>query len=218
MSFRKDFEAIKDSGADIIFIQECEELPQDYFPGYEYHWVGNKSTKGMAVLTRGASTFEKAIYRDDFIYFIPISYNGHAVIGTWAYNGRAKKFGDEMSGYFLEVLAHYQDWINKSHQVLIAGDFNNGPQWDKPKHPNNFVDINQELNRLGLTSSYHAHTGEEFGAEAQHTYFHHRHADKKYHIDYVYSKNKVVESVEVGNFDDWSHLSDHVPLITTFAN
>jgi hypothetical protein len=30
---------------------------------------------------------------------------------------------------------------------------------------NNFVDINQELNRLGLTSSYHAHTGEEFGAE-----------------------------------------------------
>ena len=55
MSFRKDFEAIKDSGADIIFIQECEELPQDYFPSYTYHWVGNNQKKGLGILTKGPS-------------------------------------------------------------------------------------------------------------------------------------------------------------------
>ena len=101
--------------------------------------------------------------------------------------------------------------------MFISGDFNNGPQWDKPRNLNNFVDINVALENLGLKSTYHGHTGEEFGSETKHTYFHQRKAEQRYHIDYIYSKNKDVETVEIGNFEDWSHLSDHVPLITTFA-
>ena len=217
MSFRKDFEAIKDSDADIIFIQECEELPQEYFPGYEYHWVGNNQRKGLGILTKGPSRLANEVYSSNFIYFLPVVFNDIYLLGAWSFNHRAKKFGDEMSGYFLEVLDHYKDWINQSSEVVIAGDFNNGPQWDKARNPNNFVDINVALENLGLKSTYHGHTGEEFGSESKHTYFHQRKVEQKYHIDYIYSKNKDVETVEIGNFQDWSHLSDHVPLITTFA-
>ena len=217
MSFRKDFSAIQDFDADVIFVQECEELPKDYFQNFTFHWIGNNQKKGLGILTKGSSRLANEIYNSNFIYFLPVVYNDIHLLGAWSFNHRAKKFGEEMSGYFLEVLDHYREWINQPSQVVIAGDFNNGPQWDKPRNPNNFVDINDALENLGLKSTYHGHTGEEFGSETKHTYFHQRKAAQKYHIDYIYSKNKEVEIVEIGNFADWSHLSDHVPLITTFA-
>jgi exonuclease III len=217
MSFCKDFAAIQDFDADVIFIQECEELSQDYFPNFTFHWIGNNQKKGLGILTKGPSRLANEIYNANFVYFLPVVYNDIHLLGAWSFNHRAKKFGEEMSGYFLEVLDHYREWINQSSQVVIAGDFNNGPQWDKPRNPNNFVDINQALENHGLISTYHAHTGEEFGSENNHTYFHQRKSEQKYHIDYIYSKNKEVEIVEIGSFKDWSHLSDHVPLITTFA-
>jgi endonuclease/exonuclease/phosphatase family metal-dependent hydrolase len=37
-----------------------------------------------------------------------------------------------------------------------------------------------------------------------------------YHIDYCFvpeSWTKSISAVELGGFDDWVHLSDHVPLI-----
>jgi adenine specific DNA methylase Mod len=99
---------------------------------------------------------------------------------------------------------------------LVAGDFNNGPQWDVPGHPNNFVGINEALNSLGLYSAYHQLHTEEFGMETQATYFHQRNSNKPFHIDYIYSNLKPIKSVEVGSFSEWSNLSDHVPVTVEF--
>jgi exodeoxyribonuclease-3 len=216
MSFRTDFSALHNSDADVLFIQECEKVPRDHFEGFDFHWVGHNDKKGLGVLTRGPSKFPQEIYRSDFIYFIPVVYRDIFILGAWAFNGRAQKFGADSSGYFLDVLEHYSENIRSSEKVVIAGDFNNGPQWDIPGHRNNFVEINRALNKLGLYSAYHVSKSEEFGKESSPTYFHQRNPQKPFHIDYVYSNVNPIKSVEVGSFSDWLKLSDHVPLTVTF--
>jgi hypothetical protein len=42
------------------------------------------------------------------------------------------------------------------------------------------------------------------------TYF----GDKTYHIDYVYLKGLETIQLDVGNYNDWVKLSNHVPIIT----
>ena len=111
MNFKNDFSAIQNSGADILFIQECEKVPRDHFKEFDFHWVGQNEKKGLGVLTKGPSKFPQDIYRSDFIYFLPVVFQDILIIGAWAFNGRAQKFGAESSGYFLDVLAHYQEWI-----------------------------------------------------------------------------------------------------------
>ena len=41
------------------------------------------------------------------------------------------------------------------------------------------------------------------------TYF----GDKTYHIDYVFLKGLNPKSIEIGSYDDWVKLSDHVPVV-----
>ena len=218
MNFRTVFSALQNSEADVLFIQECEKVPRDSFEGFDFHWVGQNDRKGLGILTRGPSKFPLDIYRSDFIYFMPVIYRDIFVLGAWAFNGRAQKFGAESSGYFLDVLDHYGEQIQSSEKVIVAGDFNNGPQWDTPGHRNNFVGIDEALNKFGLFSAYHVSKSEEFGKESSPTYFHQRNLDKPFHIDYIYSNLKPIKSVEVGLFSDWSKFSDHVPVIAEYQD
>src|SRR5262245_36455689 len=55
--------------------------------------------------------------------------------------------------------------------LVVAGDFNNNPQWDKPNGPNNMSRISQVLTDRGLVSLYHYKTGLPFGEEIQNTYW-----------------------------------------------
>jgi len=213
MNFRNDYSAVQNLGAEILFIQECERLPRDSFEGFDFHWVGENEKKGLGVLTKGKSNFPQDIYRSDLIYFLPVVFEEILILGVWAFNGRAQKFNPSSSGYFLDALDHYEKWIMSSEKVVIAGDFNNGPQWDKPGHRNNFVGMDHALNELDFYSAYHFAKLEVFGKETSPTYFHQRNPEKPFHIDYVYSNMKSIKSVEVGAFSDWSKLSDHVPLI-----
>jgi len=216
MNFNSDFSSLQSFDVDVLLIQECEKVPRNHFEGFDFHWVGQNEKKGLGVLTRGPSKFPQEIYRPDFIYFIPVVFEDLFVLGAWAFNGRAQKFGAESSGYFLDVLDHYSERIQSSEKVVIAGDFNNGPQWDTPGHRNNFAGIDQALTELGLHSAYHFSKLEEFGKESSPTYFHQRNPQKPFHIDYIYSNLNKINSVEVGLFSDWSDKSDHVPLTVEF--
>jgi exonuclease III len=216
MNLKSNFHGLQNFDADVLLIQECEKVPRDYFDGFDFHWVGQNEKKGLGVLTRSPSKFPKKIYRPDFIYFIPVLLEDLFVLGAWAFNGRAQKFGAESSGYFLDVIDHYRKNIQSSEKVVIAGDFNNGPQWDVPGHRNNFAGIDQALNELGLYSAYHLSKLEAFGSETSPTYFHQRNQNKPFHIDYIYSNLTPIRSVEVGTFSRWSTISDHVPLIAEF--
>ncbi len=126
--FRKDFELIRHFDSDIIVIQECEKLDLDQFDGYKSHWIGMNDSKGLAVLTKGESTFPSDLFRSDLVYFLPISFGDTAVLGVWAFNGRAGDKIPNSSGYVLDALSHYDEWINSHKNIVIAGDFNNAPR------------------------------------------------------------------------------------------
>jgi len=69
---------------------------------------------------------------------------------------------------------------------------------------------------LGFVSNYHSLKKEIFGKESSATFFHTKNKSKKYHIDYIYSKNLVPNELQVGLYSDWIEYSDHTPLISTY--
>lgn len=67
-------------------------------------------------------------------------------------------------------------------------------------------------------SAYHAFSGEPVGRASIGTYFHQRHRDRAWHIDYVLvpaSRLGAVQDVRVGTYDEWvaTGRSDHVPVV-----
>ena len=211
------FETIKRLHADILIIQECEKLPKDYFPGAEYYWTGHQDNKGIGVLLfNSAAEIDKA-FNDNLDYFLPLNLdNGIKLLATWSFTHRAAgRFGDGHLGHVSDALAYYSEWLAKANKGIIAGDFNNSVIWDKGNKESNFINTNSTLSHLGYESAYHQLTDEAFGAEKSTTLYHTKKRDKIYHIDYIYLKDIKPISADVGIYEDWIKLSDHMPLSIT---
>ena len=65
----------------------------------------------------------------------------------------------------------------------------------------------------GSISLYQKLKDEGFGKESCATFFHTKKESKKYHIDYIYSKNLNPLKLKVGSYAEWISYSDHSPLI-----
>ena len=124
--------------ADICIIQECEKLKEDYFPNAKFFWTGRIENKGLGVLIKNESAFLDPIYNPNLINFIPIRSDNIKILGVWAYNHRAKKFGDDVSGETIQAIKFYKKWLaNNDLPCVFGGDFNNSVIWDKPNNQNN---------------------------------------------------------------------------------
>jgi exonuclease III len=217
LKFAKKYEFLEAYNADLVIIQECERLPEDYFPNRKFFWTGRIESKGLGILIKDPSARLHSDFNPNLINFLPIETDALRVLGIWAYNHRAVKFGDDVSGNTIDAINYYRQWLqDDSHPCLVGGDFNNSVIWDKPNNENNFANINKKLEEMSLKSSYHSFQEEEFGNEVQPTFFHTKNESKKYHIDYLYSKSLKLNTVEVGEYSDWIQLSDHCPVMTEF--
>ena len=154
LKFAKKFEAIESFNPDICFIQECEDLPIDFFPDYQYFWTGRNLKKGLGILTKDKTASVNKNHNAKLINFLPVNSHGMNLLGVWAYNHRAARFGSGFNGNTIDAIGFYRSWLKESGQALVAGDFNNSVIWDKPNNRNNFVEINSELNKIGLKSAY----------------------------------------------------------------
>ena len=211
------FETIKKLHADILIIQECEKLPKDYFPGAEYHWIGHQDNKGVGVVLFNLTAEIDKAFNDKLDYFLPLNLdNSIKLLATWSFTHRAAgRFGDGHLGHVSDALSYYKDWLAETDRGIIAGDFNNSVIWDKGTKESNFINTNSALNSLGYQSVYHQLSGEDFGAETAATLYHTKKKDKIYHIDYIYLKGIKPISADVGIYEDWIKLSDHMPLSIT---
>lgn len=216
MRFIPKAESVVEFEPDVLVIQECEYLSPGDFGDYKTHWIGKNPKKGLAILTKFQSVFESTLYKEELIYFLPISSSNTLIVGVWAFNSRAKKFGESVSGFLRDALDIYIPYIGNFKNVIVAGDFNNGPKWDRKDNQNNFSEIDSELNKLGLRSAYHSFTMEEFGNESAATHFHRWDKAKGFHIDYIYSNFTQIRNVRVLEFEKWERVSDHVPVIADF--
>ena len=204
--------------ADICIIQECEKLKEDYFPNAKFFWTGRIENKGLGVLIKNGSASLDPIHNPNLINFLPIRSDNIKILGVWAYNHRARKFGNDVSGETIAAIEYYKKWLaNKDLPCVFGGDFNNSVIWDKPNKENNFQNINSKLGSLGFASAYHSITNDEFGSEENATFFHTKQESKKYHIDYLFLKSLRCKSINLGQYQDWIKLSDHSPLIVELS-
>ena len=219
LNFSKKFENIEAFHADIIIIQECERLRTDFFPNHDFFWTGRIENKGLGIMiSKSTKAKVSDLHNTRLINFLPIETEGLNILGVWAYNHRAAKFGNDASGNTSDALSFYKNWLAESEVSIFGGDFNNSVVWDKGDNENNFSNINSSLNNLEFMSIYHHLTEEDFGSEKDTTFFHTKKEIKSYHIDYLFLKGMEVKTLDIGSYEDWIKYSDHVPLICEIKN
>jgi hypothetical protein len=187
-------------------------------------WVGSNQNKGLAIISFTGSTLALDVsYRAANQYIAPVLVTGQKafrLLAVWDHNDRTTGL-NRRPGPLLRALDDSSEFYGQD-DLVVAGDFNNNPQWDKPNGPNNMRTIADELMKRGVVSLYHKTTGLEFGAEERATYWHYRKQAMPYHIDYVFVPTTWLTnmvSFEIGNFEDWcaTGFSDHAPLIAEFS-
>ena len=214
LNFLKKFEIIESFNSDILIIQECERLSPNFFPEYNFFWTGSNDKKGLAVIvSKSIESKVSHLHNQKLINFLPIETERLNILGVWAYNHRASKFGNDVSGYTSDALFFYQNWLAESKISIVGGDFNNSVVWDKGEKKNNFSNIQSSLRNLDFKSIYHHQREEDYGTEKLPTFFHTKNKNKSYHIDFLFLKGLTIKTFDIGSYEDWIGFSDHMPLI-----
>jgi hypothetical protein len=112
-------------------------------------WVGDNPNKGLAVVSfaRDELALDNS-YRSTNQYIAPVHVSGSRsfrLLAVWDHNDR-KQGLNKRPGPLLRALGDSSAFCQHD-DLVVAGDFNNNPQWDKPNGPNNMVRISQELSK-----------------------------------------------------------------------
>ncbi len=209
--FREKFNEIIKEYADIYVIQECENpaesKSEDYneFAGDNYFWVGDIHYKGLGIFANENVKLKKySGLNEEFKNFICLNVNdSFNLLGVWA----MPKYVEMIHDYF-DANEHVFD-----DNLIMCGDFNSNSIWDKQHGKKNQTNLDIKLQDKGLNSVYHTLTGEKQGCESNATFFHTRHLNLPFHIDYVYAGDGVVQEFKILDNWEWISLSDHLPLV-----
>ena len=211
LNLKSKFEKVLDLKPDVLVVQECERLPEDFFPNAQYLWVGQNEKKCLGVLIFGGTGKIHRSHRHDLVEFIPVNTELGSLLGVWAFNHRAKqRYGKGFDGTTENAITHYEDFIREKSTLGVVGDFNNSVIWDKKNSKTPFQNTIERFERLGLKSVYHSTNNEQFGHETKGTLFHTKKKEKRYHIDYLFFRQ--TGAVTVGSYENWIEFSDHVPV------
>jgi hypothetical protein len=202
---------------DIAVLPECPRLPPS--PGSTF-WIGSNPHKGLGVIARPPWRITSATRRHDlprYVHALRVSGPESFLLwAVWACNHGADRY---VRGTHRAVDSSRRR-LGVGPNVML-GDFNSNAIWDR-EHPadRSHSGLVDKLDKLGLTSSYHAHFREQQGAESRPTFFEYRHAHRPYHIDYCFLPAAWVgriTSVVVGVHAEWAEHSDHMPLVVDLA-
>ena len=116
---------------------------------------------------------------------------------------------------FLAGLAAYAELLARG-PLVVAGDFNGNPAFDKPRGIAKWRDAFSTLNRANLVSAYHHARGVGYGSEPEPTHLFLRKPDRKFHIDFCFVPELWAErglAVSIPHEEAWLRVSDHLPLV-----
>lgn len=207
-----------DPRPDVLVAQEVEPLSKvskfagDSQPTCRY-WVADPTSpkRGVAVLSYTGVKIEPVDTRDPMAfsrYYVSHDDVRFQLVGVWTFRTKSTKTAYMQAHEGLRVNA---DWIRRAPTVIL-GDFNNNRTF-KYGRWNELIEL---MESVGLVSAYHVLSNEEHGQEQQPTHYHHRKREKAFHLDYCFVPRAWVphiQAVQVGSFEDWRGLSDHVPLV-----
>lgn len=226
MAYRKKAGHIGLYQADIVIIPECEHpdylkfsseapIPNDIF------WYGENKNKGLGVFSYSQYKFRLLdAHNPEFKMILPLAVtNGDVdltLFAVWANNPQEPRF--QYVGQIWKAI-HYYDSLLENGKTILAGDFNSNSIWDLPRREGNHSNVVKYLEQKGIYSAYHKFHAQKQGEEAHPTFLLYRHQDKPYHIDYCFASIDFIEklqSVEIGNYEQWAKFSDHMPVIVDF--
>lgn len=225
MTFRKKMEYIIVQKPDILIIPECEcpeklnfnrelPMPTDMF------WFGRNPNKGLGVFSYNGYKLSFIEERHDQTIktFLPFYVTNEKVefllLAIWVNK-------DSNGAYVTQLwkaIHAYSDLLEEQN-VLLVGDFNSNVIWDKFRKEGNHAMVVENLRSKNIISTYHHLYKQEQGKENHPTLFMYRRKDRSYHIDYCFASNSFIEklkNVEIGIYEDWKYLSDHMPLTVNF--
>ncbi|WP_048108805.1 endonuclease/exonuclease/phosphatase family protein [Methanosarcina barkeri] len=222
MAFRKKYKHILPFDPDLLIVSECEH--PDKFSDKFYDdvlWIGDNRNKGLGVFS--FNDFEISIhesYCKNYRYILPVTVNGSEamnLIAVWSQNN-IEDPGRRYIGEVWKSLNYYKDLFR--FPTVIAGDFNWNVIWDQgnQKYPlyGTLTDVINLLEQFDIFSMYHTFTNTEFGIEREPTLYFRKNRKTPYHIDYIFAPSDLVargKSFSVGKYEDWTSLSDHMPLM-----
>ena len=226
MAFRKKAVHLLKYQPDILIIPECEHPDKCSFSSdspkpRDVLWHGGNKNKGLGIFSYGDFRLKMLdVYTEHLRTIVPICVKQgrkqFILFAIWAYNP------DDPDGQYVEqiwkALEYYKSILSRN-KVILAGDFNSNTIWDKPQRKGNHSHAVDLLQSKGISSTYHTFHNQLQGQEIHATLYMYRHRNKAYHIDYCFASSyfsKRIASVEIGDYEGWSGLSDHMPLIVTF--
>lgn len=224
--FDRDVERLRDLGCDYAVLEEVPRRgarPSLLHPDIDWHWNGDPDwpRRGVAVASFDGPLRKHEVRSNSGRYAVAAeTEEGVGLLGLWACPPK----GQSLYGpVVVEAIDAYGEWLAETPSI-VAGDLNISPgTGGEDERHGSLRMIFDRLRDLGYTSAYHHYSGETYGEETQHTYFHWRHEDKRFHIDFVFLHDSLLSSIRtvtVGTHADWvagsdgqSGSSDHVPLI-----
>lgn len=217
-AFSEKFRFIEEKyNSDIYIIQECENPLEDKSKEYKkfannYIWAGFNKNRGLGIFAKDTIKLKDNNWETYGLeWFISCTINDClTLLGVWA------------SGNYIEdiyvYLQIYKEKLKNANNILIGGDFNSNKCWDKRHKRRNYSAVVKQLEEQKLYSCYHFKENEIEGQESRATFYMHKKKEKPYHIDYFFYSKEKVKSIEIGNFEDWKSLSDHMPIVLDINN
>ena len=222
MRFRDDYTQAIKYKPDLMIIPECESLDKISAPEKsDSCWIGDNIHKGLGIFS--FNDFKIEIYKnyiDKFKYILPITISNatksYKVIAVWTkkVEERKKNHINYIKQLYL-ALEEYKEFIDNDN-VIICGDLNSNLFWKRTGIDKNHQDVLDQLTANNIYSAYHHFYNEKQGKETQATYYHYHKKDRPFHIDFCFLSKNLIENLknmEIGKYEDWIKLSDHVPLI-----
>jgi exodeoxyribonuclease III len=217
MGFDKKADALLSLNPDVAVVPECSEKSTVALQqrGYETLWFGSNPLKGLGVFCRKGWSI-RALQQPQQKWIVPVAVDAptpFTLIAVWACKagaGRANRY----IGQVYQALMSHSEWFDGT-PVVLAGDLNSNKIWDAKRQVGNHSDVVKILAERGLVSGYHEFFGEAQGTESRYAFYLHRHAHRPYHIDYIFIPGEWatrLKTVDVGEYEQWSKLSDHCPV------
>lgn len=222
-AFRKKHALILSLNPDILIVPECESGEKLKFGKLtpepkDFIWHGDNKNKGIGIFSYSDYRFElMQEYTPEFRYIIPIKVLGPSdsflLFAVWAMNDK-ENYEARYIGQVWLVINHYSNLL--AERTILLGDFNSNKIWDYKDRVGNHTDVVEKLQAKKIFSLYHKQHSLEHGNETTPTFYMFRNKDKQYHIDYCFASDEITKrgyEFNVGKYEDWNTLSDHVPII-----
>lgn len=182
-------------------------------------WTGPWPNKGLGIYGRaGSSLSEREVIDGRGAHALAVDVDVRdqqfSILGVWTVPLQGTRPTPYM-GALADILDRHADLL-ATGRTVVAGDINCSAQ----SSPDSFAGFFQALlDRHGLVSAYHRHTGLAFGDEADPTLFWRHKRGKPFHCDVILvPRSWEVHDVHVGDYDTWCAAvaparSDHVPVV-----